>query len=95
MIHTSMHESFIFHVFSQYQQYCVEKSIQPNTANFLDFLMSSNLISGSRISHYTIHQEFRAWSRQGKGKNKTQRVNSIAEQYGMHPNTVWNILKDK
>ena len=89
-----MQESFIFYVFSQYQQYCTEKGIQPNTANFLDFLLAKELISPTTISHFTIYQEFQAWSRRGIGKNKTQRVQAIAKQYGIHPNTVWNVLRE-
>ncbi|MEM7369772.1 MAG: transposase family protein [Bacteroidota bacterium] len=94
MILLFMKESFIYHVFTKYQQYCVEKTIQPNTANFLDFLLSNELITGTKISHFTIIEEFRAWSQKGIGKNKTQRVQAIAKQYGIHPNTVWNVLKE-
>lgn len=88
-----MHESFISHVFGNYRKYCTDKRIQPNTANFLDFLIARNLIYEEAVRHYVILEEFKMLMLMKKCKNKTQTVKSIARAYNLHENTIWHILK--
>ncbi len=87
-------EAFIHHVFGQFRQYCVEKAFSGNSANFLDFLLTLEMISEATIKHFVLLQEYRMMESQFLGKNKTERVQMLAQKYGLHPNTIWNVLKD-
>lgn len=89
-----MQESFIQHVFGQFRQYCLEKEFTGNSANFLDFMLSYGMISEVTIRHYVLLQEYNMLQAQDLGKNKTERVQLLAQKYEIHPNTVWNVLKD-
>lgn len=88
-----MYESFISHVFSNYSRHCTDKQLQPNTANFLDYLMTQNLIYEDAVRHYVILEEFEQMMEMRKFKNKTQTVKSLARSFNLHENTIWHILK--
>ncbi len=90
----SMREAFIAHIFSDFQKYCSSRSLTPNTANFLDFLLGRNLIVMAEIHHYSILQEFYAWTAQGTYRNKTETIRALSAAYGLHESTIWNVLKD-
>ncbi len=89
-----MKEAFIAHVFSNFQRYCAGKGLAPSTSSLLDYLLAGNLIPMASMHHYTILNEYKAWSAAGKYRNKTETIRALAKTYGLHENTVWNVLKD-
>lgn len=89
-----MREAFIAHIFSNYQRHCSGLGIAPNTASFLDFLLRHQLIVPKEIHHYTILKEYQAWRDQETHRNKTETIRALAAAYGLHENTIWNVLKD-
>ena len=89
-----MKEAFIAHVFSNFQRYCATKGLTPSTASLLEYLLAGNLIPTTSVHHYTILNEYKAWSAAGKYRNKTETIRALATAYGLHENTVWNVLKD-
>lgn len=90
----TIHEAFIAHIFSDFQKYCSMRAMRPNTATFLDFLVTRNLIVQKEIHHYSIIQEYQAWTALQKYRNKTETIRALAHTYGLHESTVWNVLKD-
>ncbi|RMG20985.1 MAG: hypothetical protein D6730_19060 [Bacteroidetes bacterium] len=58
------------------------------------FLISNKFIDNQTIRHFTVIAEFHTSIEKQSYKNKTQAVKAIAHKYGLHENTIWNILKD-
>lgn len=87
-------EVFVSHVLMNYQNYCVGQQAIPSMGNFLEYLLDHNLITENTIRHYVVLNEFQKGQKTKKYITKTEAVNDLANIFGFHPNSIWNILKD-
>lgn len=60
----------------------------------IDFLTNDHIIPKKQVRIYTVTNEYKYLIEGKKYKNKTQLVKSISKKYGLHENTVWNIVRD-
>lgn len=89
-----LNEIFIKYLLLNYQNYCVGQRKVPGMHNFVEYLLSHNLLAEDTVRHYVILQEYEQKRKEEAYPTKTQTVNALADFYGLHPNSVWNILKD-
>ncbi|MEM6631661.1 MAG: hypothetical protein AAF694_18435 [Bacteroidota bacterium] len=77
-----------------YQSFCVAQKVVPSIGNFVDYLLAYNFLTSSTVRHFVVLQEFEDRLKGEKFSNKTQIIDELAASIGIHPNSVWNILKD-
>jgi hypothetical protein len=87
-------DSFVGHIFLGFQRYCLEKEESPDVMNLLRYLLRYRIFDTKTIRHFTILMEYRAMEEMDRYRNKTTAIQVIARKFGVHENTVWNILKD-
>ena len=92
--HEQLEQVFLLHLLSNYQRACTEDECLPRPDHFAHFLVDHQLISLESLRHYAIIHEFEASTATQKYRNKTQTIEALAERFGVHQNTIWNVLKD-
>ncbi|MEO1416462.1 MAG: hypothetical protein AAFW00_14350 [Bacteroidota bacterium] len=60
----------------------------------VDFLIARHLIPTRKMRHYNIIRLFEHQKRTLPHLNKTRIVEKIAAELDVHPNTIWNTIKD-
>lgn len=82
-------------VLTAFQASHQKDGVSVDCAEIVEFLIESNIISSKQIRRHAIQEDFRHYERQKIGRNKSQIVRLLARQYGVHENTVWQILAEK
>ena len=60
----------------------------------VDFLIVRHLIPTRKMRHYNIIRSFEHKKRTSPHLTKTKIVEKIAVELEVHPNTIWNTIKD-
>jgi len=59
----------------------------------MEYLIEEQLILSNTIKHYTLKKEFQVMIKTKMYKNKSQTIHHLADKYGLHESTVWNLMK--
>lgn len=89
-----LNEPFMMYLLKNFHSYCTNMRLIPNISNLMNFLLRHKLFNLDTIRHYVVLNDYEAWLESPHYANKTQTIKAIAERYGLHENTIWNILKD-
>lgn len=89
-IKTTFQDSLINHVQSSWQSDLSE----PEMRDFIEYLISHQLIPASTLKIYTVLAEFERIVMRHPEKNKSECVVLLNNQLNLNTSTIWNILKD-
>lgn len=85
-------EAFEKELLRDFVVHCEKQNIKKSVPNFLNFILRINLLSDRHRFHYLLLKKYKCLMKNGQYK-KTDVVFQLADYFGVHENTVWNILK--
>lgn len=86
---------YVNHLLGAYQEYCAASNCNPNPDHLLRYLIERNFISAESMRHYAVIKEYKAMRATKRFGTKTKTIETLASRFGVHENTIWNILKDQ
>lgn len=84
-------EEFKTRILKDYLRFSEQQEKEVDINLFLDFLIEMNMLPNRNRFRYLILKKCQALK--NKGVRKTDAVYQLADEFDVHENTVWNILK--
>ncbi|WNJ16475.1 hypothetical protein [Pontibacter sp. G13] len=88
-------EAFIGHLLANYPSDSQKVQRPESLEEFVNYLLEIRLISEQNVRHYLVLHEYRSLRAERAYRNKSQTIRAMAENFSLHENTIWNILKDQ
>jgi hypothetical protein len=97
IIHSIAHrksdlDKFQEYLMEEYSQFCSNHNLPDSNANFLTYIIDSNLIQGHALNHFTIRKEYMRLQQDHTYK-KTESVRILANRFNLSERTIWNALR--
>lgn len=89
----SILDVFMKYLLANYQNNCAYNRKVPDPIGMVEYMMAQKIVKEEAIRHYVISLEFLVWTAEKRYRSKTRTVEALAERYGMHVNSIWNILR--
>ena len=88
-----MKKPFMHHVLQSYQAERQIPRLTVEVQEFLEYLLSCQLISEPGMKQFALRHELEAKLASGFYPNKTQAVQAMAHHYAISESSLWNFLK--